>query len=138
MSNTNRPTDYAACDCGDLCTSCGCSECGRKTDPDTRGPLTLVSGRVVQACAECRAAEAAERGGLPPTCGRCGGRTDGVRPAPSMGGLRIAACDCPSDGVPVAVEDDGSCAQTVRLESDPTIAQTGVEWADKLDAAVAL
>jgi len=64
MPNTN-PTDYTDCDCGDLCTSCGCSECGRKTDPDTRGPLTLVSGRVVQACAECRAAEAAEREAVP-------------------------------------------------------------------------
>jgi len=60
MPNTN-PSD---CDCTALCTSCGCSECGRKSDPDTRGPLTLVSGRVVQACAECRAA-AADSDGVP-------------------------------------------------------------------------
>jgi hypothetical protein len=60
----NRP-DTFDCDCGDLCTSCGCSECGRKLDPDTRGPLTLPSGRVVQACAECRAAEAEDTDGVP-------------------------------------------------------------------------
>ena len=115
MPNTNRP-DYFDCDCGDLCTSCGCSECGVKTDPDTRGPLTLVSGRVVQACAECRAAEAAGHGGLPPTCGTCGGRTDGVRPAPSMGGLRIAACDCQSDGVPVAVDEAPTKPERMTIE----------------------
>jgi hypothetical protein len=101
MSNTN-PSDFD-CDCGDLCTSCGCSECGRKTEPDTRGPLTLVSGKVVQACAECRAAEAADSG-----------------------------------GVPVAVAEEQSGAQTVRLKADPSIKETGVEWADKLGAAVAL
>jgi len=112
MPNTNN-TD---CDCTALCTSCGCSECGRKTDPDTRGPLTLGPGKVVQACAECRAAEAAERGGVPPTCGNCGGRTDGVRPAPSMNGLRIAACDCQSDGVPVAVDEEQTKPEAMSMD----------------------
>ncbi len=34
------------------------------------------------------------KSGIPPVCGRCGGRTDGAKTTPSMGGMRIAACDC--------------------------------------------
>ncbi len=41
------------CPCSTPCTSCGCSECGA-LDTGTLGPLTLASGRVVQACAACR------------------------------------------------------------------------------------
>lgn len=40
------------CDHVDACTGCGCSECGALDR--ALGPLLLVSGRTVQACAECR------------------------------------------------------------------------------------
>ncbi len=37
-----------------------------------------------------------------------------------------------SGGVPVEVPEDDSCARTVRLESDPSIKETGRGWAEKL------
>lgn len=43
----------------------------------------------------------------------------------------------PRCAVPVAVEEEASGAQTVRLDSDPTIRETGTEWCGKLSAGVA-
>jgi len=51
------PNDIASPDCDHAgytgCTSCGCSECGA-LNTGTLGPLTLPSGKIVQACAGCR------------------------------------------------------------------------------------
>jgi hypothetical protein len=45
------------------------------------------------------------------------------------------ACNAPdSDGVPEAVAEEASGAQTVRLKSDPTIKESGRAWAEKLSS----
>jgi len=74
-------------------------------------------------------------------CTSCGALVDRetLRPLTLPSGRVVYACAaCMAEGaedtggVPVEVPEDDSCARTVRLESDPSIRETGRGWAEKL------
>ncbi len=120
MSNTNRPDDTR---CG--YDSDGLWLCCPASTGETAGVCRYCG---MGSCSGC---------GDPMTAEQC---AESKRRAPETIGDEVYCPAClvqavaDSDGVPVAVDEDKSGAQTVRLKADPSIRETGVEWADKLDA----